>query len=64
MDSTKGSKTLGKSSLVDVLLNCCDNQLTMVQHLTKAKETWDFLKAMYEHVDKSIRLVVKKNSQH
>jgi hypothetical protein len=32
----------------------------MVQHLTRAKETWDFLKAMYEHVDKSTRFVVRK----
>jgi hypothetical protein len=23
----------------DVLLNCCDNQLTMIQDLTRAKET-------------------------
>jgi hypothetical protein len=31
----------------------------MVQHLKGEKETWDFFKAMYEHVDRSMRLVVK-----
>ncbi len=47
-------------TLADVLLNCWDNQLTIVQHLTKVKETWDFFKTMYEHVDISTRLMVKK----
>ncbi len=28
-------------TLAYVLLNCCDNQLTIVQRLMKAKETWD-----------------------
>jgi len=42
------------------LLNFCDNQLVMVQHLKGAKETWDFFKAMYEHVDRSMSLMVKK----
>jgi hypothetical protein len=32
----------------------------MVQHFKGAKKTWDFFKAMYEHVDRSMRLVVKK----
>jgi phosphatidylinositol kinase/protein kinase (PI-3 family) len=32
----------------------------MVQHL--AKETWDFFKVMYEHVNRSMRVVVKKKS--
>ncbi len=47
-------------TLANVLLNCCDNQLTIVQHLTKVKETWDFLKRMYEHVDISKGLMVRK----
>jgi len=29
-------------TFANVLLNCCDNQLTIVQHLTKAKEMGDF----------------------
>jgi hypothetical protein len=32
----------------------------MVRHLKGAKEARDFFKAMYEHVDRSMRLVVKK----
>jgi hypothetical protein len=32
----------------------------MVQHLKGAKQSWDCFKGMYEHVDKSMRLVVKK----
>jgi hypothetical protein len=47
-------------ALENVLQIFCHNQLTMVQHL--AKETWDFFKVMYEHVNRSMRLVVKKKS--
>ncbi len=47
-------------ALANVLQNFGHNQITMVQHL--AKETWDFFKVMYEHVNRSMRLVVKKKS--